>query len=511
MTLSLALTGFDASNPIPGIYAEVRFAQGETAGDLGPRRVLILAEKGSTGTITNDTQIVGPISDEADAITYAGAGSPAHRMARRFLSLNKGAELYLLCPTTATGTAGTDVVVIATTATGAGVLSVWICGELIQVAIASGDTATVIGDALVLAVNARTHLPVTASNASGTVTLLAKVVGEVGLSIRYRAKVTSGIGTTVTPTADTALGGSGNGAAAAGAGTVSMTASLATMLARKYHYIVPSCQVATPIDAILDQVVTQAEPSTGFRQVVVIGSALTPSNATTLASGSSMNRPRGRIVNQEESPEEHYMLGATAAAVFSKYESSSCSYNFDGFGLKTGQSFPIGAPYNDSARPTTTEIKSMLNNGVTPVAIADNGAAYLVRSVTSYCKNGSNYDYRARDTVVQSVGDRFTDDLVAKLAAAPWTKVTSDPAAGGKEPPAEFATPRRVKSLVEILVSDYVDAGHLDPAKRQTIIDSIQCGIDPQVPSRMNIVCPIYSAVMLHQMAALVKESSAAT
>ena len=41
-TLSLALTGLSADNPIPGIYAEVRFAQGQTS-DLGPGRVLILA------------------------------------------------------------------------------------------------------------------------------------------------------------------------------------------------------------------------------------------------------------------------------------------------------------------------------------------------------------------------------------------------------------------------------------------------------------------------------------
>jgi hypothetical protein len=146
--------------------------------------------------------------------------------------------------------------------------------------------------------------------------------------------------------------------------------------------------------------------------------------------------------------------------------------------------------YNDSAVPTSTELKSMLNNGVTPVAVSETDNCYIARSVTTYCKNGSNYDYRARDSIVVAVGDKFVDDLVAKLAAAPWTKVTTDPPEGGKEPPADFATPKRVKAIVETLVFDYRDAGWLDPGKVADLIASIQVGQDPVVPSRMNISLP---------------------
>ena len=145
-TLSMALTGLDTSNPVPGIYAEVRFAQGQTAGDLGPKRVLILAPKTSSGSITVDTQIVGPLSDEADFITYAGPGSPAHRMARAFLASCKSAEVYLLCPTAATGSAALDLITLTTTATGNGVLTISFAGEDIDVPITTGDTPTVIGD-----------------------------------------------------------------------------------------------------------------------------------------------------------------------------------------------------------------------------------------------------------------------------------------------------------------------------------------------------------------------------
>lgn len=509
-TFSLALTGLDASNPIPGVYAEVRFAQGQSS-DLGPKRVLILAPKTSAGSITVDTQVV-QIQDEADAITYAGAGSPAHRMARAFFANNKSSEVWLLCPTVATGSAAVDKIILTNAATANGVLSVFTCGEQIDVAITSGDSVTTIGDNLAQAINDRTHLPFTASNSSGTVTVTGKIAGVVLNSVRLRCKITgSGIATTVNLTADTAFGASGESGAAIGAGVISLTSALATMLPRKYDTILLCEQSAAPIDALLDQMSTQAEPSTGFRQKAYIGAALTPANAATLASGSSMNRARADLINCEECPVEHYVLGAIVAGRYLVHNGSDPSYNFDGYGTKSGQVLVgLARPYNDSALPTTTELKSMLNQGVTPIAFTDGGAPYVVRAVTTQCKSGSNFDYRVRDAHIVTVADRFTADLVIKLALSPWTKITTDPTGNRPEPGAQFATPRRVKSTIEQLLSDYASAGWIDPGKLATMIAGTVVGQDPLLPSRMNISVPLYSAILLHQHALLVKESSAA-
>jgi hypothetical protein len=68
-----------------------------------------------------------------------------------------------------------------------------------------------------------------------------------------------------------------------------------------------------------------------------------------------------------------------------------------------------------------------------------------------------------------------------------------------------------MKALIEQLVSDYASAGWLDPAKVQATLDGIVVGQDPLVPSRLNTSIPLYSAILLHQHALLVKESSAAT
>lgn len=509
--LALSLTGFDATNGVPGIYAQTSFGQGTASGDLGPRRVLVLAPK-SGGTITVDTQIV-QVQSEDDAIDLAGAGSPAHRMLRAFFAVNKSAEVWLLCPTAATGSAAVDKIVIATTAAANGVLTVTICNEDIDVPIVTGDTATVIGDNLEAAIVARTHLPVTAENASGTVTLTGKIAGVVLNSVRYRAKIVgTGVATTVVPTVDTALGASGESGAAIGVGVISMTAALATILPRRYDAIILAEQSAAAIDALMDQVEVQAEASTGFRQKVYVGAALTPSAATTLASGTSMNRARVDLINEEQAPIEHYLVGTIVAGAYLKHNSSNPSYNFDGYGTRDGQSLPgMARPYNDAALPTMAELKSMVALGVTAIGFTDGGAPYVVRAITTKCLTGSNVDYRVRDAHIVTVTDRFTADLLARIRSAPWTKVTQDPTGSLPEPGAEFATPRRMKTLIEQLAADYRDAGHLDPAKYLDLIAGITVGTDPVLPSRLNTRIPLYSAILLHQHAVRVAESSAAT
>lgn len=512
-SLALALTGLDASNPTPGTYLEVKFAQGNAGGNLGPRRVLIVAPKATaSGTITVDTQVV-QIQDEADAVLYAGTGSPAHRMARAWFASNKSAEVWLLCPTEGSGSAAVDKITFTTTADANGVCEITLCGETISFPILDGYTVTNSAEAAVAAINNQTHWPVIASNSSGVVTITGKTSGVILNSVRYRARIVgTGVATTVAPTADTALGASGAGGAAIGVGVISMTAALATMLPRKFDVILQAEQSAAAIVATMDQVVVQAEPSTGFLQKVYVGTALTPADAATLASGSNGNRERLDLINAEQCPVEHYVLNAIVAANYVKNNGPNPSYSFDGYGTKAGQSLPgLARPYNDAALPTSTEIRSMLNQGVTPVAYTDGGAPYIVRAVTTRCKTGSAFDYRVRDSHIVTVADRFAGDLAVRVNAAPWTKVAADPVGSAKEPGPDFCTPRRMAALIETLVGDYMDAGHLDPSKRADLIAGIAIGQDPLVPSRLNSRIPLYTAVLLHQHAMMVAESSAAT
>ena len=508
--VNIQLTGVDPSSPIPSVNAEVRFAQGESSGDASPTKVLLIAQKTSGGAQTTNTVVGGPFANETDVITACGAGSYAHRMFLRFSKGCKNALIYILCPTASAGVAAVDVATITVTPTASGTASITICGVVCTYAYTTSDTVTTIAVGLKNAINAHTELPVSAGNVAGVLTITAKIVGTEGNTIRWSAK-TSGGGVLVnaaTSVPDVVLGGSGAGGAVTGTTACDYTAALATILGVKFDYIVPAAQDAVPLGLLSTQIATQALPSIGFRPFGIYGTALSSTNADTLAVG--LNNPQMSGANSNAAAEEHYVLAAAFAAARVLNEVSDPSTNFDGYGTHSGDIFNFSAPVLQSNWPTpSTDFLLQLNNGVTPIGVTDGGVAYIVRSVTTRSLNGAVNDYRARDTSVPAIAYRFTKDLVAKLANAPFKKITQDPPnTTAPQPDQSFATPARVKMLVETLVRDYVNFGWLDPAKLQTCLNGIVVGVNSVNNSRMDVSVPLYSAILLHSKAALVNESS---
>lgn len=503
MTLGLSLTGLSSGYPVPGTYVEVIFAQGSAAGDLGAKKVLLLAPSTSAGTIVQDTEIYGPISTVDEAELKGGPGSPLHRMAKAFLAVNKDSQVYLCAPTRSAGTAATLAVTVATTATGAGVAKILFCEESIEFSFITGDTPTIIADGLTAAFNAKTHLPATCGNVAGAITLTAKLSGPEGNALRAQCEITSGVASTITVTTETAF--------SSGATAASLTTALATILAQRFQLIVPYTHTGTGTDAQLvalsTQVNTQAQPLSGIRQKVIAGVALAPSTAVTLAQ--SINRPRTDVVNFRACPVEPWVVAATYAAACANKYFSNPSASLDGYGGGADDSFPLPAPRGAASNFTPTEQALMLYGGVTPIGITSGGAPYIVRPITSYSLNGSTADYRVRDTHRVWVADYMADSLSARLSTTRWEKLSEDPP-NDVQPPAVVCTPKRAKGLVEQLVSDAVDETHLDLAKKNQTLLELAVGIDPLNPTRLNIRLPVYSANLIHQTASIVAESSAA-
>ena len=502
--MALDLTGLPSTVAIPGHYVEVRFAQGQSTGDPGTKKVLIMGPKISTGSATVDTQILGPIGSSDEALTYAGAGSIAHRMASAFLKIagsSVGAyELYMLCPTEASGAKAAITITFATTATAAGVASVTIAGTTYSVPYSTGDTATVIADALEEKIEADPDCPCTFANTAGAITLTAKNKGTEGGTIRAYGSVTSGTAVTCDVTTSTAL--------TVVASAVDFTNALATILGQKFDYIVPHCLDTTALDAIKSQVQTQALPATGFRQQVIAALCDSASNAATLGAG--RNFERLMVANLESCEYENYVLAAQIAAVRVLNEISNPSFNYDSYGLRSGNIFPVLAPSKKGDWFTTTELSSMLANGITPIGVASNGQPYIVRAITTRCKNGSDFDYRVRDVHRVTVSDRFAADWYTRISTAGYSKITADPANQGQEPPAEFVTPRRAKAIAEQLISDYCGDGHLDPAKKADMIGACSVAVNATNASCLDIRMPLYAANLFHVSRTLIAESSAA-
>jgi phage tail sheath gpL-like len=395
---------------VPGAYAEILYAQGPATAASARREVCFVMPKSAAGTWTVNK--LYPVGSESEARAGAGAGSPLHRAIRKCMLHNKTARIHAVAYAASSGgspATATATLTIATTATASGTLSLWGAGELSQASYRSGFTPTQIGDAIVSSVNGKEHLPFTASNASGTVTLTAKIAGaSQGTAtlpnIRLHVDITAGTGTTAV------LGGAFLGTATAGAdGTTTEAANLATALAivanvRKY-YVGVSVFDATGLGNLKTHLVTKCEPRQGLRSVGVAGYQGTLANGITLATG--RNYERLQIVWQPNSEHDMAELVGAMIAIRQKEEELFSAANLNQYPLND-----ILQPAFDAADyPNSDDLNDAILGGLTPIA-SSSVAAQLVQSCTTRSKNtgGTVNDGRARKTMRVSVTDDFVDE-----------------------------------------------------------------------------------------------------
>jgi phage tail sheath gpL-like len=179
---------FGTSILVPGVYVTPDSSRAVEGALVGPTKALIIAQKTSDGTLAAET--FTQVFSAADLQAKGGIGSQADEMGQYWFANNVANQVYVvLLDDEVASTAGTQTLTITGTATAAGTIYLYINGEQIQVGVSSGDTATVIGDAIVTAVGSATTdaaYPVTSSNTTGTVTFTAKNKGTVGNSIDIR-------------------------------------------------------------------------------------------------------------------------------------------------------------------------------------------------------------------------------------------------------------------------------------------------------------------------------------
>lgn len=465
---SIVLTGLAANDAVPGSYVEVNFAQGAASLGTATYGALIIANKTSAGSATAGTVVYSqtstpPLANESDAIALFGAGSPAHRMWRRFVKKNKLTPVSVICPAESGGAAATGVITWATNASAAGVTRVYVGEEYVERSITSGDTPTVTAAAVKALINAQTHWPVTADNIAGVLTITWKTAGPRGNYGRFSATISAGIGQTVTPSAVTNMFG--------GTTADSYTTSLATILPYRHYYIISesgyegtrassadvlASQASTQFTALMAQINTQAQPITGIRQRAFCGFIDTLALGTTFATG--INNTRAEIVwsqNSDRPPEE---VAADAVAIYALEERPTAfRCNFSGYGgdAKTQPNWDHPAP-RDQTSPTRGNILSALNNGLTPIAVYATGATYLVKRITSRSLTSSIADYRIRDAHKVTVMDRFADDWNSKVVLQfSGKKIGNDPAQGARIPGPDVVTPRVLKAAFVKLLRDY--------------------------------------------------------
>jgi phage tail sheath gpL-like len=184
--MSVPFATIPAALRTPLFYIEIdNSAAGSPATGANP--TLIVGGRLATGTVAE--LVLTPVSSFSEARTLFGEGSIVADMVKSFRANNPFGELWCIGLDDETAPAATKAVktiTVAGTATADGVISLYVHGELIEIAVTSGDLEADIAAAIDAAITAESDLLYTNTVALAVFTLTARNGGETGSQIDVR-------------------------------------------------------------------------------------------------------------------------------------------------------------------------------------------------------------------------------------------------------------------------------------------------------------------------------------
>lgn len=515
------ITGYPSSWRAPFTAMELLLGQGPSSAAAGPREACYTGPMTSAGTWTAGT--LYPVTSEQDAILGAGVGSPLHRAIRYHLRCNPRGKLYALPYAATSGgspvaAAGTITLTGSPTATGQA--RVTVCGEQVSSLFTTSSTLTTIAADLVLKINAKVWLPVTAANVAGVITLTAKVAGisqgdgTTGV-IRFRADVDAGKGLN-TPTVSGAALGLGTGTAGVDGSTTeltNLTNALANIATVRRYYLGVTVWSATQLAPVKTHIVNKNAPSPGLTGRAFYGDVRTLSGALTVANG--LNTELMHAAWQKNSEHDPAELAAQLIAIHQLKEELKPQYNFDNYG-SSDPGWSLLPAYSVADYPTEQDKNDAVTGGLCCIASTETTAS-LVMSVTTRSKDstGTINDFRATETHRVSVMHDFRDDTVLNHSLTFKGFSLSDDIYlpngavdinAVNQLPADVMTPSKYRPWFLDRIRRFRDAG-----KFQRLADWIaatRVNIDPQNSSRLEVGTSGRTIDLLHQTSFRVSETS---
>ncbi|MDC7125776.1 MAG: hypothetical protein PQJ46_09420 [Spirochaetales bacterium] len=257
------------------------------------------------------------ILNKADAWTRYGRGSMLAAMIEKCLKKGGGCSVYAFpIAANSAGVAATGTVVVTVDDAEAGTIYLYIGGEEVDVAITADMTATEIGEAIADAINANLDLPVTAENDAGTVTLTCRWAGESGNQIALELnrddddETPDGVTLEVTDI----------GSVTAGANDPDLTDVFTTEnLGGKWFTEVPFPYTSEDAIGAMEDCGDERDDPSVMRQLVgFVGFTGTIANFITALE--ERNSQWSTYVPVPGSPTSAYMIAASAAAIYAKYQ-----------------------------------------------------------------------------------------------------------------------------------------------------------------------------------------------
>lgn len=352
----------------PGIYTEFNTKMAVNTLPANLYNVIVIGQRLAAGTVAANTAV--DIFSDDEAAVYFGRGSIAHLSVRAAIEANRYLSLQAIALDDAgAGVAASDTVTITGPATSNGALRLEVDDQVVDIAIASGDTANAIAAALNAQAALQPDLPVTATVLAGVVTLTAKNKGTLGNAIKVAVTLSGASGVAA---AVVAMSG--------GLNDPVMSGSLTAIYNAGHHIIISAYNDQTNLTALRTHIDAVSGPQEKRRCRAVFAHTGTYAQATTLAT--AINSGRMLCVLNPSSKQAVYKVAAAMAAVAASEEDPARPLN----GLPLGGITP--PPMANWL--SETQIEAALHNGVTPVRIGPGNKVQIVRAITSYLVNANN-------------------------------------------------------------------------------------------------------------------------
>jgi phage tail sheath gpL-like len=364
--------GFDnipASIRKPGKYFEFNTKLAVRTLPGNPQRVLLLGQKLATGS--QPALVPVDVFSDTEAAGLFGRGSLAHLMARAAITANPYLQLSVVSVDDATaGVAASATLTLTGPATAAGVVSLHVGVQRVDVAAAPGDTATVVAAALKAACDALPDLPVTASAEAGVLTLTARHKGAAGNAIALKA-VTAADGITASVTA---MHG--------GALDPDLAPTLAAVQGAGHDILVCPFATEEALTALRSHLDFVSGPMEQRGAIGLYGWTGTLAAGTTLAGQSNSGRISGAWHNGSQmQPAE---IAAGYAAVVASEEDPARPLN-----TLAIAGLDITAV---DQRPSRTQQENALHAGLSPLEVGPGNQVQIVRAITTRTRDAQGVD-----------------------------------------------------------------------------------------------------------------------
>ncbi|HFP3030302.1 TPA: phage tail sheath subtilisin-like domain-containing protein [Yersinia enterocolitica] len=404
--MTIPFTHIPSNLRTPLFFAEFDNSQANTA--TTTQRTLIIGQMLNAGTLPADVPVL--VSSVATVAGQCGADSMLHGQMAAYLANDIAGEIYILpLADTEAMVAATGKITVTTQASATGVISLYIAGIRVQVAVVATDEVAAVATALTAAINTTTSLPVTAAAVDAVITLTAKNKGAHGNTIDLRLNYLGSAGGETTPDslvlAFTPMAG--------GAGAPELDDALANLQDRTFDFIINPYTDTASLNKIKDFL----SDSTGRWSYAeqLYGHSFAAQSGTygqLTAAGELRNDQHASLLGVNGSPTPSYIWSAAYVGAIAQ-----SLRNDPGRPLQTLTISGVLAPPLAS-RFTLTERNNLLHSGISTVTTADDGTVQVENIITTYQKN----KYGAEDDSYLQIETLFLLMFVTRFLR---TQVTS--------------------------------------------------------------------------------------